>query len=308
VISDLLPVKVSSDSPADVRLPVVPSTEVRGNLFFEGVSPNTDLGALRVNLVRSGQELSQVATATIEQDTRRFSIAGVGPGTYYPVVDLPPGLYVQNVIASKFEVDKPDDCDPKIPSPSYSFQDLHGHFDPLLPLRVLEVIPAAAQCLYIKVGAGYPLRGYVRDRAGQPANAAFVVAVPQSVWAIKDDRGATPPDRYLTGVTDDTGFFQLEGATPFVSETSKTDTEYRIYAFEDINPNVIYEPGFGGRFQNHSSFTQTEWQRESAVWVAKKIAILTQAKWNTCGGEDGPTVRTRCYFTLIPAEETVEVR
>ena len=307
VISELLPVKVDRDSPTDVRLPIVASTEVRGNILLEMIPPNTDLGQLRVSLVRSGQELSQVATSRVDPSTGRFAIPGIGPGTYYPVVDLPPGVYVQNVSASRFNVDKPEDCDPRIQSPNYAYQDLHGHFDRLQPLRIPAVIPAAASCLYIRVGAGHPLRGYVRDRLGKPADRAFVVAIPKSVWSVEDDRGATPPDRYLTGVTDDAGFFELQGATQEVRAGSQTEAEYRLYAFEDLDPNMIYEPGFARRFESHASFVWRDWIF-SIGWTVIKVGLQSHATWSTCGAQDTALARRRCYLTLIPAEETAEIR
>jgi hypothetical protein len=308
VISELLPVSVGRDSPAEVRLPVESPTEVRGNISFELIPPNTDLGPLRVSLVRAGQGLSQVATSLVDPTTGRFSISGIGPGTYYPVVDMPPGAYVQNISASRFQVDKPDDCDPKTHTPDYEYQDLHGHFDPFKPLRVPQVIDRSASCISISIAAGYPLRGYVRNRLDQPFNGAFVVAIPKSVWSVEEDRGATPPDRYLTGTTDATGFFELFGAAKEVRAGSQNEAEYRIYAFEDLDPNMIYEPNFSTRFQSHSSFVWRAWQFTGTKWIVVKTAILSQATWSTCGGMDAPAARTRCYLTLIPAEETAEVR
>jgi hypothetical protein len=205
-------------------------------------------------------------------------------------------------------VDKPEDCDSKIQAPNYAYQDLHGHFDPLQPLRIPQVIPRAALCLYIRVGAGYPFRGYVHDRLGKPADGAFVVAIPKSAWSVGDDNGATPPDRYLTGVTDDTGFFELQGATEEIKAGSQTVAEYRLYAFEDLNPNMVYEPTFNSRFESHASFIWRYWERGIGGWVVKKLGMETHATSDTCGKGDTPIGRTRCYLTLIPVEETAEIR
>jgi hypothetical protein len=308
VVSDLVPVRVDRDSPSELQLPVVRPTVVRGNIFFEPKTVGIDLGPLRVSLVRSGQEVSQAATTAADPATGRFAIPGLGPGTYYPVVDLPPGVFVLDVSASKAQAGNPEDCDSSIRTPDYSYLDLHGHFDAAKPLRIPSVIPNAASCLAIRIGTGFPLRGYALDRLGKPAPGALVVAIPRSVWAKTDDLGATPPDRYLTGVTDDAGFFNLLGASQQTNPGSLVETQYHLYAFEDLDPNMIYDPGFSDRFRTRESFVWRELWFENGSWMPQKLAIRADAAWNTCGGVDSPAIISRCYLTLIPAEDTVEIR
>lgn len=299
-ISDVVTVKVEAKSTPsdDIVIPVVPPVDVRGNIFFDVIPPQTFLASLRVNLVRSGQELSQIATTEVDAATGRFVISGLGPGSYYPVVDMPPGAFVREVVASRFDLNKPEDCD-TMPSrqvtPLYSYLDLHGHFDPVKPFQIPAVIPNAAECLAIQISLGKPLFGIVRDKFLKPVKAALVVAIPRSVWAKELDKGATPPDRYLTAVTDDNGYFQMPGAVK--------DSTYHLYAFEDVDPNVIYNPEFSDLAFGRELFETHELQFENGKWAVKKIARLTVATSETCG-VDNAIYRAWCYLTSISAEDS----
>lgn len=303
-VSPLITVKVDQQPPAPIPLPVVTPIEVRGVVDFDAIPPWVELGRIRVSLVRTGQEVSQTATGIVDPSTGRFSIPGVGPGAYYPVVELPPGAYVQTITAI--------DCDTGKPSPNYRYQDLHGHFDSQRPLSIPEVIPNAAKCLDVQASYGRPLRGYVRDRAENPEAGALVVAIPRSVWAVQEDRGATPPDRYLTAVTDDRGYFELRGAaeaTAYVADLPGGDVpEYHLYAFENIDANAIYDPGFSDRFRGRETFSVRTWAFEDGQWNVKTISSGTIATWQTCGAFDAPNLKARCYLISIPAVETAEIR
>jgi hypothetical protein len=297
-ISDILTVKVEAKSiPSDIVVPVVPPVDVRGNIFFDVIPPHTFVASLRVNLVRSGQEVSQISTTEVDAATGRFVISGLGPGSYYPVVDLPPGAFVRDIVASRFDLNRPEDCDTTLSrqvSPLYSYLDLHGHFDPVKPFRIPGVIPNAAECLAIQISFGKPLFGIVRDKLLKPVKSALVVAIPRSVWAKELDKGATPPDRYLTAVTDDNGYFQMPGAS---------DSEFHLYAFEDVDPNVIYNPEFSDLVFGRELFETHELQFENGKWAVKKIARGTVAKSETCG-VDTAVYRMWCYLTSISAEDS----
>jgi len=314
-ISDVVTIRVEakSDPREETRIPVVPPVDVRGNLFFDRLPPNTYPDPFRVNLVRAGQELSQISTSVVDPSTGRFMIPGVGPGSYYPALDLPPGVYVQNVLASKFDPTKPGDCDPD-PSkaaPNYSYQDLHGHFDAQKPFQIPSVIPNAAECLVINVGFGTSLVGIVRDRFLKPVEGALVVALPKSVWGKELDKGATPPDRYLTGVTDDNGYFQLRGAADqafsIAGQNGQVDTEYHLYAFEDVDPNVIYNPEFSSQVSGREIVEVREMQYMNGRWVVTKLTATPVVTSKSCG-LDTPVYRGFCYLRSISAEDSANLQ
>ena len=94
-------------------------------------------------------------------------------------------------------------------------------------------------------------------------------------------------------MSDNVGFFVLP-AVP--------STEYRLYAFESLDPNDIFDPAFAERFQNRETFIYRKWEYELGKWVVKKVfssAIASEAAW--CAGNT-IAVRERCYLTVIPAD------
>jgi hypothetical protein len=294
-ISEMITVKVERDSAEDILLPITAPVTVRGNVYIEGLPPGAPL---RVNLTRSGQEVRHVSTTVTDPETGRFSIPGVGPGSYFPTVDLPAGLYVRDIVAVKFDPQRPQDCSPPPSAPNYSYLDSHGHFDIERPLQIPSVIPNAAECLSIFLARGGALRGRVFDRLRRPVAGALVIGIPKSVWAKTDDRGATPPDRYLAGVTDHKGYFQLFAAD---------QVEYHLYAFENIDPNLIYDPGFSDRFQNREAFTIRKWQFKDGKWDLTGGGFSTIATYLTCGDSE-PGVINLCDLTVIPVDVTEEAR
>lgn len=298
VISEIMTIKVERDSTEDIPLPITAPVTVRGNIYIEGLPTGASPVPLRVNLTRTGQEVRHVSTDVAEPETGRFSIPGVGPGSYFPTVDLPPGTYVKSIIASKWDSQTPQDCAKDPPAPNYAYLDSHTHFDAERPLRIPSVIPNAAECLSIFVARATVMRGRAIDRLSQPVAGALVVGIPRSVWGKTEDRGATPPDRYLAGVTDHTGHFQLFGAD---------EVEYHLYAFESIDPNVMYEPGFSDRFQNREIFAIRKWQFKDGRWEQSGSALSTTATTDSCGATK-PGVIGLCFLTVIPADVTEEAR
>ena len=299
-VSDLITLNAEN---ANETLAVVPPTVVRGNVAFNVVPKEIDIGAIRVNLTRTNQSLRQIATAVLDPTTQRFSIPGVGPGSYYTSLDLPPGLYVQNVAASKFDPTSPGDCsfDPSLWSPGSRYLDGHGHLDPTNPIRIPQVVPNASECLAIQVNFGVPIVGFVRDRADKNVSGALVVAIPKSAWARSGDGGVTPPDRYVTGATDSAGRFELWGATTLEGE------EYHLYAFEDIDPNMIYDPGFTERFHSKESFVIR--REENPGWRVTQLRNVTAATATDCPGVVVPEqLRQTCILTSVPAEETAGIQ
>jgi hypothetical protein len=199
--------------------------------------------------------------------------------------------------------------------------DQHGHLNPTESFTIPSVIPAAAECLAIRVRYGRRIVGFVFDRFRQPVNGALVVAISKSVWTKSDDAGVTPPDRYLTGTTDSTGYFELHGATEFLYPTKGGDVstfgalrdgvpqEYHIYAFEDLDPNLIYSPDFTERFRNRETFVIREEVRDSPVlpWRVNKVEQRTFANVDSCPGGTSPSGRQYCIFRSIPPEDTAEI-
>jgi hypothetical protein len=316
-ISDLITVKVAPGQPDETLLPVAAPTEVWGNVFITDAPSGVDIGSIRVNITRARQELSHVAAGNVEPlspTAGRFSIPGMGPGTYYVSMDLPPGFYVDNIGASRRDPMNPQQCDPATSSPRYSYMDMHGHLNSTEPFTIPGVIPAAAECLAIKVRYGKPIYGIVYDRLGKPATGALVVAIPKSVWAKSDDAGVTPPDRYLTATTDSTGSFEVHGATeylyPLKGEKGEVPQEYRLYAFENLDPNLIYSPDFSERFRNRESFVIRALVRDGPLspWRPLKIEQASIVLTYSCPGQTLPNLRTDCIFTSIPAEDTAEIQ
>jgi hypothetical protein len=174
-----------------------------------------------------------------------------------------------------------------------NYLDSHGHFDPQKALRIPSVIPNAASCVAILISVATPLYGYVHDVQDRPFAGAFVVGIPNGVWRKEEDRGLTPPDRYITAVSDDAGFFELR-ALPSV--------EYKLYAFESLDPNDIYDPEFAERFRNREIFTYRLYENRNGTWVSRKIANYAVAFQNQWCAENSLIVRERCYLTVIPAE------
>jgi len=319
-ISDLITVKVENGQTNETLLPVVPSSEVWGTVYFADAPAGLVSGNLRVNITRARHELSQVANGKVEllsPTVGQFSIPGMGPGTYYVSMDLPPGFYVDNIAASKPEPNRPDICslDPAVWSPRYSYLDLHGHLNLTDPFIIPGVIPNAAPCLTITVRFGLPIYGFVFDRLRKPVAGALVVALPKSVWSQTDDAGVTPPDRYLTATTDNTGYFEIHGATssayPVKDQSGLVPQEYHVFAFENLDPNLIYAPSFSDSFKNREAFTIRTEERESSIspWArVRRIEQATIVFSSSCPGLMTPTARQYCIFTSIPAEDSSEIQ
>jgi protocatechuate 3,4-dioxygenase beta subunit len=294
VISDMATVKVDRGDVNDM-LPVVPPIDVWGTITFTNPPKDIDLSGIRVNLTRTRLEVSHVATAALEFGTNQFRVPGVGPGSYYVTLDVPPGAYVDSVTALKF-IPETRQCRALPRSPRYKYLDSHLHLDPTLPLIIPGVIPIDAECLNISVVFDGRFNGKVQTRTGEPVPGALVVALPRSFWGTRSDAGLTPPDHFLTATTDSQGMYRITGVFPRDSTRPIGDAEYRLYAFEDLDPNLIYDPALPERFRNREIFTRVTVEPDGN----RRSSIATVATVSTC-----PHPLDQCVLTVIPAADTV---
>jgi hypothetical protein len=193
MISALIPVSVIRDID-DLKLAVTPPVTVRGTVIFgdlpAGIDVNVLLGEIRVNLVRARSGINQVATSTADSRNFNFSIPGLGPGFYYPGVDLPPGAYIQDIDVMGIQRgpgggDEDWTCNAP-PAGLYSYLDVHGHLEPLeLPKALATNDPKTFLCLRIDIRFSGHLAGTaVSFEPGPP----LVVLMPRSAWASHGDR------------------------------------------------------------------------------------------------------------------------
>jgi hypothetical protein len=260
-VSELVPVNVNKNLD-DLKLTLVPSTPVAGTIRFTGLTTGTDITSitrdLRVNLTRVRQDVSHVATAVMDPNTHNFSITGVGPGLYYPTVNVPRGSYIKDIRVMKWSRVpgvRPENwvCD-SAPAGVYSYVNGNGHLQALEVPRVTNGDnPADPSCLNIEVS----FEGKMTGRAIQficlpppapcptPLGGAVVVLMPRSTWLKQSSADITPPDRIITTVSGDggPGRWDLRGFP--------MDGEYKIFTITGFDPEMIYAPAFhellGGR-------------------------------------------------------------
>jgi hypothetical protein len=306
-VSDLYTIKVEKGGPADHTIPVNTATTVWGTVYLDDMPGGSALRGARVNLTRTRRELRQASTGVPDLKTGKFSIPGLGPGSYYPTLDLPPGFYVDNISASKHDQLDPEKCSSDPGSLSYMYMDAHGHLDGQQPIVIPTILPNDAECLAIIVKFGGSFFGYVYDRVGKPMPGALVVAIPMGIWAKSADAGVTPADRMLITTSDSDGRFELQGTTRFVNPQQTVEQQYRLYAFEGIDPNEIWDPGIEDRFHGHEGFETRVYVFENSQWVVKRITTPTFAKFGDCN-QDSIVARNLCFLTAIPATETAEIK
>ena len=242
IISALLPINVEKDMD-DLKLAVSTPLTVQGTLTFEGLLPGTDinrlLGEIRVSLTRSRSEVSQVATSIADPRTFNFSIPGMGPGFYYPTVDLPPGAFIKDIhVAGVQRTGGSEDewkCD-ALPFGTYTYLDTHGHLNGLeLPRDLDTGSEKILLCLKIEISFSGHLAGSQRCLGPVPPPCAPYVAVlmPRSAWAASEDNGVTPPDRILAVLSG--GPWEFFGL-PF--------GDYRAYGVPFPSADLIYRREF----------------------------------------------------------------
>jgi hypothetical protein len=272
VISELLPVNVNKDID-DLKLAVTDPLTVFGSLSFEDVPVGADinrlLGEVRVNLTRARSESSQVATTIADPRNFNFSIPGLGPGFYYPTVDLPPGAYIKNIRAAGVQRTTggaPEDwkCD-ALPYGNYAYLDSHEHLNALsLPSDLDTGFKGTLLCLKIDIS----FSGRISGPSGclvpnPPCTPAIAVLMPRSAWGRFNDNGVTPPDRMQT-VT-------LRGSWEF---SGLPLGDYRIYAVPFPSGDLIYRPEFTEWFNAWSLSVLYEYVPPCIGPVSSRVAGL----------------------------------
>jgi hypothetical protein len=225
----------------DHRIPIIEPLQIPVDVVFN--PPGADDQEVRVNLTRLGNDASYAKSAEYDSDGK-YGFRGVAPGSYYVTADSPPGYYVSNIVAlgpQEYCLVPPPV--PPVASNQYQYLDTHGHLSREKPLVVPSVIPGAACKLVVTLRQGGRFFGRVVDRTGTPVAGAQVVGFPEGVWMGMDNKVAfSPPDRFLSTTTDGEGRFVLGSAA--------LSTDYKLFAFEDIDLNLLYDPSLIERFPN----------------------------------------------------------
>jgi hypothetical protein len=241
VISDLLPINVEKNE--DLKLAVTEPIVVRGSLTFEDPPPGADinrlLGEIRVNLTRARSESSQVATTIADPRTFNFSMTGLGPGFYFPTIDLPPGAFIKDIHAAGLQWTTGGSVEDwtcgALPYGNYAYLDSHEHLSPLnLPSDLDTGIKGSLLCLKITISFSGRLAGPSACIIPQTmCTPAIAVLLPRSAWGRYDDNGVTPPDRIQS--------VPLRGGWEFSGLPSG---DYRIYGVPFASADLIYRREF----------------------------------------------------------------
>jgi Carboxypeptidase regulatory-like domain len=297
-LSELRPLNVDQHI-RDYPLTIIPPVDIP-------VTVSSPPEGIRFNLTRTGNEVSHVAAA--ERDSAgKFVFKGVGPGSYYVTADSPPGYYLEGAGAYQLVPGGDDGCtrEPnttpsRIPSSNYRYLDQHGHLNRGSPLIVPGIIPGEVRCVAVTMRLGGRLYGRAVDRTGTPVTGALVVGLPRSVWGADDNEVSfTPPDRFLSATTDREGRFVLVGAVP--------GTEYKLFAFEDIDTNLIYDPDLMDRFPNRD-LMDIEEVAGTDTPAQRRAQQLRGIRSVTFSGFTGPcSENVQCILRAISAEETREL-
>jgi len=282
----------------DHRIPIIEPIQI---LVDVGVSPpNPDIQEIRVNLTRVGDDARYTKSA--EHDAvGKYLFRGVPPGNYYVTADSPPGYYVSGIVA----LGPREHCmippARAVPSSLYQYLDIHGHLSREKPLNIPAVFPGEACKLVVTVQPGGRFFGRVVDQTGMPVAGASVVGFPQGVWLGMDNKVAfSPPDRFLSATTDGEGRFVLMGAAQA--------TQYKLFAFEDIDLNLIYDPSLIERFPNRDLIEIEQAGGEAPRSRAQQLQGIRTVSVGAFPSQNrNCSENAVCVLRVIPAEDTRDI-
>jgi len=282
----------------DHRIPIIEPPQI---LIDVGVSPpNPDIQEIRVNLTRVGDDARYTKSA--EHDAGgKYLFRGVPPGSYYVTADSPPGYYVSGIVA----LGPREHCmippARAVPSSLYQYLDIHGHLSREKPLNIPAVFPGEACKLVVTVQPGGRFFGRVVDQTGTPVAGASVVGFPQGVWLGMDNKVAfSPPDRFLSATTDGEGRFVLMGAAQA--------TQYKLFAFEDIDLNLIYDPSLIERFPNRDLIEIEQAGGEAPRSRAQQLQGIRTVSVGAFPSQNrNCSENAVCILRVIPAEDTRDI-
>lgn len=191
--SDMIPITVGTTNIGGLTVPMVPTVNLTGHFMLEGRF-TLDLSASRVRISRSRVVADHEIESPVSTDGT-FSLMHVGPWEYDIALEpLPPGTYINSIWSGRVNV-------------------LAGNarLSRDQPLQiVLSVATAAVEGIAVK--------------RGDPAGGMEIVLVPDNALRRRTDR-------YIAGITDATGKFQLNAVPP---------GRYTAYAFEHIERGAFY--------------------------------------------------------------------
>jgi hypothetical protein len=282
----------------EYRIPLIEPLQIPVDVAIN--PPVAGIQGIRVNLTRVGNDASYTKSAEYDSDGK-YGFRGVAPGTYYVTAESPPGYYVLDVAA----IGPREHCmvppAPAVRSSLYQYWDSHGHLNREKPLIVPTVFPGDACTLVVTIRAGGRFLGRVVDRAGTPVAGALVLGFPEGVWTGLDNKVAfSPPDQFLSTTTDTEGRFVLVGAA--------LSTAYKLFAFEDLDLNLIYDPSLIERFPNQDLI---EIEQAGVDVQRNRSRQLQGIRTVSVSGFSSPnqncSVNAVCILKVIPAEDTRDI-
>jgi len=216
--SPLVPVHVGNSNVEKLSIPLAPAITVNGRVSIEGaIRPNlagTNLAGVKIGLVRRSREIEQRIEVFAGGDGA-FTLPDVGPGEYDVLVE-------------------------RVPSGTYTRSIRYGGRDVLSDAVRIGIDPNDSLDVSLSPMTG-TVEGHVSERVDVPSPGVQVVLVPEM-------RLRRRPDRYIVGLTDVSGNFQLTGVPP---------GQYTAFAFEQIEPEAYYafayDPSVSPRFADRAA-------------------------------------------------------
>jgi hypothetical protein len=227
VSSDIMRLNVGDADASNVVVPLLPAISVAGRITLDGRYSN--LQPMKVRLVPSSREI-QISYETTSVSAGGFTVKNVGVGDYDVFVDAAPPAYAQSIRFGARDL---------LNQPLRVGSDPNGIID-----IQMSAMPASA-------------KGSVVNAAGDAAAGVQVVLIPEV-------RLRRRSDRYVSGVTDAAGNFQV----------NVPPGQYTAYAFERVEPDAwyafAYDPAVERRFANRGARVNVT-ETRSAIAALKLI-------------------------------------